>query len=49
MSLLLSIAHSKGFTLDIHATVVQAMECMLRNATGTVVLIDKKKPIAIVT
>ena len=49
MGLLLSIAHTKGFTLDVHATVTQAMECMLKNATGTVVLINKKKPIAIVT
>jgi len=49
MSLLLSIAHTKGFTLDIHATIAQAIECMLKNATGTVVLVDKKKPKAIVT
>ena len=49
MSLLLSIAHTKGFSLEIHATVAQAIECMLKNATGTVVLIYKQKPKAIVT
>ncbi len=49
MSLLFSIAHTKGFSLEINATVAQAMECMLKNATGTVILINQNKPIAIVT
>jgi len=46
---LLSIAKSKGFTLNSDATIYQTMQCMLKNGSGTTVLIENKKPVAIVT
>jgi len=49
MSVLLSIAHKKGFSLDSGATVFEAMESMLQNGSGTTVLLDNSKPIGIVT
>ena len=49
MSILLSIAHKEGFSLDRGATVSEAMESMLKNGSGTTVLLDNLKPIGIVT
>ena len=49
MSVLLSIAHQEGFSLDSRATIFEAMESMLQNGSGTTVLLDNLKPIGIVT
>jgi len=49
MSILLSIAHKKGFTLSVEATISEAMVSMLNNNSGTVVLLKNNKPVGIVT
>ena len=49
MRTLLSIAKTKGFTLKSSATIYETMECMLKNGSGTTVLLQDKKPIGIVT
>lgn len=49
MNRLLSIARRDGFTLFIDASIFEAMELMLKNSTGTVVLLDENKPVGIVT
>ena len=49
MKNIFSIAKTEGFTLDSKATIYQAMECMLKNSSGTTVLLEDNKPIGIVT
>lgn len=49
MSLLLTIAHTDGFTLGVTATVSQTMECMLKNGSGTAILLAGTTPIGIIT
>ena len=49
MSILLSIAHNKGFTLDASSSVSEAMESMVKNGSGTTVLLEGKKAVGIVT
>jgi len=49
MSRLQSIAHYDGFTLEVTATVSEAMASMLENGSGTVVLLVGVTPVGIVT
>ncbi len=49
MNRLSSIARRDGFTLSTDTSIFEAMESMLKNATGTVVLLHEKKPVGIVT
>ncbi|HHS91732.1 MAG TPA: CBS domain-containing protein [Campylobacterales bacterium] len=49
MAVLQSIAHNLGFTLNVTATVSEAMACMLENGSGTVVLLVGTTPVGIVT
>ena len=49
MAVLQSIAHNKGFTLNVTATVSEAMACMLENGSGTAVLLVGTTPVGIVT
>jgi len=49
MRTLLSIAKTENFTLNSNATINETMECMLKNGTGTTVLLKDKKPVGIVT
>lgn len=49
MSDLNSIAHKKDFSIDVNATIGDAMAAMLGNKDGSVVLVDKGYPVAIVT
>ena len=49
MSVLSTIAHNEGFTLNVTATVSQSMDCMLKNGSGTAVLLVGTTPVGIVT
>jgi len=49
MSQLASIAYKKGFSIEVTATVGAAMEVMLGNKDGSVVLLDSGRPVGIVT
>ncbi|MEA1880067.1 MAG: CBS domain-containing protein [Campylobacterota bacterium] len=49
MSDLNSIAHKKKFSIDVNATIVDAMATMLGNRDGSVVLLDNGYPVAILT
>jgi len=49
MRTLLSIAKIENFTLNSNATICETMECMLKNGSGTTILLQNKKPIGIVT
>ena len=49
MRTLLSIAKRKGFTLNSSATIYETMDCMLKNGSGTTVLLEENRPIGIVT
>ena len=49
MSVLASIAHKEGFSLESSATIGQAMASMLENKNGSVVLLEKGRPVGIVT
>ena len=49
MTELISIASTEGFSIDADASVSDAMACMLSNGNGVVVLLEKRKPVGIVT
>jgi len=49
MTELSSIASMEGFSIDYKASISDAMACMLSNGNGMVVLLQKKKPVGIVT
>ncbi len=49
MNKLIDIAYSKGFWLSSDASIYEAMACMIKNKNGSVVLLNKNKPVAIVT
>ena len=49
MSQLSSIAHKKGFSIEVTATIGEAMAAMLGNKNGSVVLLEGGRPVAIVT
>ena len=49
MSILASIAHKEGFSIESTATLSDAMACMLENKNGSVILIENGQPIGIVT
>ena len=49
MSQLSSIAHKNGFSIEVTATIAEAMASMLGNKNGSVVLLDGGCPVAIVT
>ena len=49
MNTLATIAHKKNFSIVDTATISQAMDCMLQNKNGSVVVLNKKFPIGIVT
>ena len=49
MSVLSTIAHIEGFTLDVTATISEAMKTMLENKSGTVILLVGQTPVGIVT
>ncbi len=49
MSVLASIAHKEGFSLEAGATIGQAMASMLENKNGSVVLLEDGCPVGIVT
>lgn len=49
MTVLASIAHKEGFSLESTATLSDAMACMLANKNGSVVLLENGHPVGIVT
>ena len=49
MNTLSNIAHKKNFSIVDTATISQAMDCMLKNKNGSVVVLNKKFPVGIVT
>jgi len=49
MNTLSSIAYRDGFTIDVTATIAEAMACMLANQNGSAVLLDDGIPVSIVT
>ena len=49
MSVLASIAHKEGFSIESTATLSDAMACMLENKNGSVVLLENGRPIGMVT
>lgn len=49
MNVLSSIAYREGFSIDITATIAEAMECMLSNANGSAILLENNIPISIIT
>ncbi len=49
MNTLSNIAHKKNFSIVDTATISQAMDCMLKNNNGSVVILNKKFPVGIVT
>jgi len=49
MNTLANIAHKKNFSIVDTATISQAMDCMLKNKNGSVVILNKKFPVGIVT
>jgi len=49
MSNLTSIAHKKGFSIEVTATIGDAMATMLGNKDGSVVLLDSGRPVGVVT
>lgn len=49
MNVLSTIAHLEGFALEVTATVSETMECMLKNGSGTAVLLVGTTPVGIVT
>ncbi len=49
MSHLASIAHKEGFSIEMTATIGDAMAVMIKNNNGSVVLLDGSRPVGIVT
>jgi CBS domain-containing protein len=49
MSRLASIAHKEGFSIEVTATIGDAMVCMLGNKNGSVVLLEGGRPVGMVT
>ncbi len=49
MNTLANIAHKKNFSIMDSATISQAMDCMLKNKNGSVVVLNKNFPVGIVT
>ena len=49
MNKLISIAYKEGFSIEVTTTIGAAMEVMLGNKDGSVVLLDEGRPVGIVT